>query len=285
MVLEVQSDIHARESMPDKRWVGRSFSRAASGYDRVAALQRQVGEGLLERLPEGLFLPKTILDLGAGTGYCTAHLGKRFPNAGLIAVDIAEGMLGTFKQRRGLQEKAMRICGDGETLPLRDGSVDLVFSNLALQWCPDLSAVMGEFMRVLRPGGLLLFSTFGEATLWELRDAWAKADKHTHVNAFVSKLAIEAALTKANFDDISVLNEHCVIAYSSVSALLCELKNLGAHNVTMNRPRHLTGKGVFRKMMEAYASAMSPGRIEASFEIIHGQARLPGKGDDKGFPD
>ena len=259
-----------QSAMIDKRWVGKSFSRAASGYDRVATLQRQVGEGLLNRLPESEFIPKSILDLGAGTGYCTALLGKRFPNAGLIAVDIAEGMLGTFKQRGGLQEKVMRICGDGETLPLRDGSVDMVFSNLAIQWCPDLSKVIGEFFRVLRPSGVLIFSTFGEATLWELRAAWAKADNYTHVNAFASKSAIESALTKANFGDISVLNEQCVIAYSSVSELLCELKKLGAHNITMNRPRHLTGKGVFRNMMEAYASAMPTGRINATFEITYG---------------
>ncbi|PZN82149.1 MAG: malonyl-[acyl-carrier protein] O-methyltransferase BioC [Candidatus Methylumidiphilus alinenensis] len=262
-------------AMIDKRWVGRSFSRAASGYDRVAALQRQVGEGLLDRLPAGEFMPKSILDLGAGTGYCTALLGKRFPNSSLIAVDIAEGMLSIFKQRSGLQEKALRICGDGETLPLRDGSVDMVYSNLALQWCPDLSVVMGEFFRVLRPGGVLLFSTFGEASLCELRNAWAKADNHSHVNTFASKSAIETALTKAKFGDVSVLNEQCVIAYSSVNELLCELKKLGAHNITMNRPRHLTGKGVFRKMMEAYASAMPTGRINATFEIIHGLARLP----------
>ncbi len=259
--------------MIDKLWVGRSFSRAAAGYDRVAALQRQAGEGLLERLPDAVFSPGTILDLGAGTGYCTALLGNRFPAADMIALDIAEGMLSTIKQRQGLPEKVSRICGDAETLPLRDASVDLVFSNLALQWCTDLSAVMGELYRVLRPGGLLLFSTFGEATLWELREAWTKADHYTHVNTFVAKLAVETALTNASFACISVHNEHCGIAYSSVYALLCELKSLGAHNVTMNRPRHLTGKGVFRKMLEAYAAAMPPGRIEASFEVIYGQAR------------
>jgi len=259
-------------AMIDKRWVGKSFSRAASGYDRVATLQRQVGVRLLDRYPDTELIPKCILDLGAGTGYCTALLGKRFPNASLIAVDIAEGMLNAFTQRCGLQGKALRICGDGEALPLREGSVEMVFSNLALQWCPDLSAVMEEFFRVLRPGGKLLFSTFGEATLWELRNAWANADNHSHVNTFAPNRAIESALMNANFADIAVLNEGCVITYSSVNELLRELKNLGAHNMTMNRPRHLTGKGVFRKMMEAYESAMPVGRIDASFEIVYIQA-------------
>jgi malonyl-CoA O-methyltransferase len=207
-------------------------------------------------------------------------LAERFPDAGLLALDIAWGMLRTFELRPGLQENALRICGDIETLPLRGRCVDVVFSNLALQWCPDLTAAMVEIRRVLRPGGLFLFSTFGESTLCELRDAWAKADHHTHVNAFVSIGAIEAALQQAGYADCSVISEHCAIGYASVEAILRELKNLGAHNVTLNRPRHLTGKGTLRKMMEAYAASMSPGPIEASFEIVYGQAHLPSPGGD-----
>jgi malonyl-CoA O-methyltransferase len=267
-------------AQPEKRWVGRSFSRAALGYDRVAALQRQVGEGLLARWHYDNFAHGTLLDLGCGTGYCTALLAGRFPDAGLLALDIAWGMLRAFELRPGLQEKAPRICADMEALPLRGRSVDVVFSNLALQWCPDLTAAMVEIKRVLRPGGLFLFSTFGASTLWELRTAWAKADHHTHVNAFVSVGAIEAALQQAGYADGSVISQQCVVRYASVEAILRELKNLGAHNVTQDRPRHLTGKGTLRKMMEAYAAAMSPGPIAASFEIVYGQARLPGPGGD-----
>jgi malonyl-CoA O-methyltransferase len=267
-------------AQPEKRWVGRSFSRAALGYDRVAALQRQVGEGLLARWQDGRFAHGTLLDLGCGTGYCTSLLAGRFPDAALLALDIAWGMLMAFELRPGLQDKAPRMCADMEALPLRDHSMDVVFSNLALQWCTDLTAAMVEISRVLRPGGMFLFSTFGASTLWELRAAWAKADQHTHVNAFVSLGAIEAALQQAGYADGSVISEQRVVHYVSVAALLRELKNLGAHNVTLARPRHLTGKGTLRKMMEAYAAAMSPGPIAASFEIIYGQARLPSLGGD-----
>jgi malonyl-CoA O-methyltransferase len=267
-------------AQPEKRWVGRSFSKAALGYDRVAALQRQVGEGLLARWPDGRCAPATLLDLGCGTGYCTALLAGRFPAAGLLALDIAWGMLRAFELRPGLQGQAPRMCADMEALPLRDGSVDGVFSNLALQWCTDLTAAMAEIRRVLRPGGMFLFSTFGASTLWELRAAWAKADHHTHVNAFVSVEAIEAALQQAGYADGSVISEQRVVHYASVAALLRELKSLGAHNVTLARPRHLTGKGTLRTMMEAYAAAMSPGPIAASFEIVYGRARLPGAGGE-----
>lgn len=263
-------------ALPEKRWVGRSFSRAASGYDQVAALQRQVGEQALARLRDIPLAPASILDVGAGTGYCTARFAELFPSAAVIALDIAEGMLRTLGERPGLRGRAQRICGDGEALPLRGRSVDLVFSNLALQWCADLPAVLAEFRRVLRPGGAALFSTFGESTLRELRMAWAQADGYSHVNTFVSLAAVEAALADAGFGAVRASGERRVLAYSGVDALLRELKGLGAHNITRDRPRHLTGKGVFRKMLDAYAAAMPEGRVEASFEVIHALARLPG---------
>jgi malonyl-CoA O-methyltransferase len=252
-------------ALPEKRWVGRSFSRAASGYDQVAALQRQVAGQLLTQLYAMPIMAETVVDVGAGTGYCTESLARSFPKANLIALDIAEGMLRTLSQREGLQGRAHRICGDAEALPLRDQSTDVLFSNLALQWCTDLMVVLREFKRILRPDGVVLFSTFGEATLSELRTAWAFADAYSHVNAFLSLDAIEQALSDAGFSDVRIEREHRVLSYRSVDALLRELKGLGAHNITQNRPRHLTGKGVFCKMLEAYAAT---GRIEASFETI-----------------
>ena len=270
------SDLRQHENdwaMPDKRWVGKSFSRSASDYDRVASLQRHVGEGLLKCLPEDGFVPQTILDLGSGTGYCTAQLAKRFPDSSLIALDIAMGMLKVLGQRHDFHVQPQRVCADIERLPLKTNSVDLVFSNLALQWCSDLPAVLAEFKRVLRPGGLILFSTFGESTLYELRDAWAKAEsRYTHVNGFKSKFALESALAGSHFAGVSVQSERFVLEYPSVDAILRELKQLGAHNVTNNRPRHLTGKGVFGRMLEAYSSSMVPGHIKASFEIVMGMA-------------
>ncbi len=263
-------------AMPEKRWVGRSFSRAASGYDRVAALQRQVGNELLARLLRMPLSTKvtTILDVGAGTGYCTALLAEAFPDARVIALDIAEGMLRFLGERVDLQGKTLRIRGDGESLPLRERSVDLVFSNLAMQWCSDLPAAMAGFRRVLRPGGAVLFSTFGESTLCELRKAWAKADGYSHVNDFVPIDSVRAAMARTGFIDYHVSAERKILFYPGVDAILRELKGLGAHNVTANRPRHLTGKGVFRNMKDAYAALMPEGRTEASFEIVYGHAFL-----------
>lgn len=265
---QAQTASSANEALPEKRWVRRSFSRAALDYDKVAVLQRQVAEQLLAQLQGLPSAPKAILDVGAGTGYCTARLAEMFPGADLLALDIAEGMLRTLHEKPDLRGRARRVCGDAECLPLKDASVDLVFSNLAVQWCADLPSALAEFRRVLRPGGRVLFSSFGAATLRELRDAWAQADAYTHVNAFASRESVEAALVASGCGGW-VRSEQRLLSYRGVDALLRELKSLGAHNVTANRPRHLTGKGVFRKMLEAYAIAMAGGSVMASFEIIY----------------
>lgn len=257
---------------PDKRWVGRSFGAAAQGYDGVAALQRNVGSVLLSRWPEHIGAPGMILDVGTGTGHFAAELRARHSGACLIALDIAEGMLRAARERLGAA--AVRwVCGDAEALPLADGTVDLVFSNLAIQWCASPDVVFREFRRVLRPGGVLLFSTFGPGTLAELRQAWAAVDGYTHVNRFAGVDELGVALRAAGFAEVVLDTRTQCLPYRDVPELMRELKGLGAHNVTAGRPRHLTGKAALRKMISAYPAEMSGGGIRASFETILGGAR------------
>lgn len=255
-------------SHPNKCWVGRSFGAAAPGYDAVAALQRAVGERLLGRLPETGQEPRLILDVGAGTGHFAAVLARRFPGAFVVALDLAEGMLHRARER--LQGHETGLCaGDAEALPLRKGSIDLIFSNLAIQWCASPLALFREFRRVLRPDGQLLFSTFGPATLSELRRAFAAADGFSHVNDFASVAELAGALAGAGFPGASLDSEIRSIEYPDVLSLMRGLKDLGAHNMTPGRPRHLTGKGTLRKVVEAYEPRTKTG-IRAGFEAVYG---------------
>jgi len=258
---------------PDKRQVGRAFTRAAAGYDAVAHLQRDVGDALLENLPHLELSPVRLLDVGAGTGYCTRKLLQRFPGARLTALDLAHGML--LQCRAGSSEgrSLSLVCGEAESLPLRGACMDLLVSNLALQWCQELPAALAEFRRVLCPGGVQAFSTFGPATLQELREAWARVDGHSHVLEFPAARQVAAALAVAGFREVSVQSRMRVVTYPSVEALMRELKGLGASNRSPGRPRHLMGKRAMGAMIEAYGERSEGGRIPASFEIIHAYAR------------
>ena len=252
----------------DKRLVGRSFHRAAPGYDAVARLQRRVGDTLLSGL-SCEFPPVTVLDVGAGTGYCTGRLIDQFPGSRVVALDLAEGMLHRAREGLGDAGRLGLICADAECLPLADATVDLVLSNLALQWCAGLPAVLTEFRRVLKRGGTVSFSTFGPATLSELREAWAQVDRHTHVLSFHSPQQVANAMAAEGFRGISAHSVIQVVDYPSVEALMRELKGLGAHNLTADRPRHLMGKHAMRRMMEVYRAGAPDGRIRASFEVIY----------------
>ena len=149
----------------DAQHVRRAFGRAATTYTQHAALQREVEDRLLERLEYYAGEPTRVLDVGCGPGRGSEVLRKRFSSAQVIALDLALPML--RRVRTGWRRPLARVCADARALPLPDTSIDVLYSNLCVQWIDDLPALFGEFRRVLRPGGYLALSTFGQDTLHE----------------------------------------------------------------------------------------------------------------------
>jgi malonyl-CoA O-methyltransferase len=270
---------------PDKAKMAQSFAAAATQYDDVAVLQRQTADELLERLYLTTITPETILDLGAGTGRNLALLQQRYPQAQLLAMDIASGMLQQAKKRYrqdlGLkrwlpgQNHLQAIAGDAESIPLADNSVDLVFANLSLQWC-DPQSSFREIQRVLKPGGLLMFTSLGPDTLTELRQAWAQVDAYPHVNVFFDIHDVGDAMTGSGLGDCVLDVEPYTLTYPTPMAMMRDLKILGAHNVNEGRRRGLTGKTLMNKVVSAYEGFRRDGQIPASYEVVFGHGwKLP----------
>ncbi|MEW8505955.1 MAG: malonyl-ACP O-methyltransferase BioC [Candidatus Thiodiazotropha sp.] len=260
----------------DKRQARVAFSRAASRYDEVALLQREIGQRMLQRLTYIRHQPKVVLDVGAGTGEATLGLKKHYRKARVVALDFALPMLQRARKRGGWLARPSCVCGDAEQLPLADRSVDMIFSNAALQWCNDLQGTFTEFLRVLRPNGMLLFSTFGPDTLSELRASWSKVDGHSHVSPFPDMHDVGDAMVRAGLAEPVVDVDRMRLTYDDVSSLMRDLKTLGAHNVTSDRPRGLTGKGRLQAMCEAYeAFRADDNKLPASYEVVYGHAWAP----------
>lgn len=260
---------------PEKRQVRRAFSRAAGHYDGLATLQRQVARRIFAYLDQAALQPSRVLDLGSGTGYCVPYLRTRFPGTRVLALDLAEGMLQELRRSRASGREVWLLNGDAEALPLAHGSIDLIVSNVALQWCADLPEALRECARVLAPGGMLVFTTFGSRTLGELRESWATIDDYSHVNRFVTEEGVHAALAGAGLASLGAEAVSHTLEYPDVGALMSELKGLGAHNVTANRPRSLTGKRRLAAMAARYQAlhAARSGGIRASFEVLFAAAR------------
>jgi malonyl-CoA O-methyltransferase len=260
------------DQIPIKTLARRSFESDAAAYDQAAALQQEVGQRLLQRLDLVKIQPDRILDLGSGTGQSIPDLLARYKKAQVVALDIALPMLWRARKRGRWLRKPRCVCADAECLPFADSSFDLVFSNLMLQWCVELEVVFTELQRVLRPGGLLLFTSFGPDTLRELRGSWQQVDGYSHVNAFADMHDVGDALLRTRFADPVMDVERLTVTYADVWKLMRELKQIGAHNVTAGRPRGLTGKARMQRLVGAYEQYRSQGVLPASYEIVNGHA-------------
>jgi len=264
----------------NKQLVARTFGHAAAHYDDVAVLQRQTADELLDRLSLVTLQPKRILDLGTGTGRNLSLLAKRYPKAQLLAVDIALQMVKqaqkSYQQDEGLKrwlptQKPHYFAGDAEYLPLADNSVDLVFANLALQWC-DPRQSFAEIQRVLRPDGLLMFTSLGPDTLYELRQSWAAVDDYPHVNMFYDMHDIGEAMTAAGLADAVLDTDRYTLTYQTAMALMKDLKVLGASNVNAGRRRGLTGKKALEIVAETYEQFRVDQLLPATYEVVYGHA-------------
>lgn len=266
----------------DKRLVRRSFERAAQTYDEAAVLQHEVCRRMDERLDLIKLNPAVILDAGCGTGNALPALRARYPQARVVALDLALTMLQQARSRTStswlkslFKQPPAGVCADIEQLPLASGSVDLVWSNLALQWMNDPEKAFAEFHRVLAPGGLLMFSTFGPDTLKELRTAYTGVDQHTHVSRFIDLHDIGDLLVQRGFGDPVMDMEPFTLTYADVRALMHDLKAIGAHNVTQNRPPGLTGRARLEAVTAAYEPLRQGGKLPATFEVVYGHAWKP----------
>ncbi|MDX8381498.1 MAG: malonyl-ACP O-methyltransferase BioC [Ghiorsea sp.] len=258
-----------------------AFSGATSSYDSHAELQREIGRRLLAHLEFTKITPNTILDIGCGTGFFTRLLSDKYKKADIFATDLSENMINHTKnahpKRLPWQRKYHHAVSDAVALPYQDASFDLVTSNLAMQWVPDVAAMMLEMRRVLKPGGLILFSTFGRRTLIELKQTLAQI-KSEHTNSvlpFPDVMSLGNSLGECAVEDYVSDSDLFTLTYPDTISLVRELKGLGASaKAIKGRSGGLYGRALLKEI-EAYYSEHfldDDKRIHATFEALYAQA-------------
>ncbi len=259
----------------DKNAIAKSFSLAASSYDEIANFQHDISENLLESLPEISVL--RMLDLGAGTGYTSAPLQQKYPNADIIEVDLAAGMLEVCRARK---QSTRQVQADMECLPFAPESFELIYSNLSIQWCSDFNSLLRGVRDSLAEGGVFVFSTLVEGSLLELKQAWSQVDDEVRVNSFeaessIKKICLASGLSLETWQ-LETREQH----FDNLGSLLRSVKGIGAHNMNSNRPKGLLGKNKYRQFINAYNHFKTPqGEMPLSYRVLYAVLR---KGTEKG---
>ena len=267
-------------SLLDQRQVRRGFDRAAASFDAAAALPAEVRTRLLGSLDYlDDTVPAVVLDLGSGTGHAAAAMKKRWPKSQVLALDLSLPMLRESRRQAGWWRPFPRLCADARALPLADGSVDLVFANLSLAWMENLPGVFAGLRRVLRPGGLLLCSSFGPETLGELQAAFTGEHEPPQPIPLLPIADFGDAMVAAGFRDPVLDRDLFTLTWPDLRALLRELRATGMGNALARRRRGLTGRGRFAAASAACEALRDEqGRLPSTWEVIYAHAWAPAPG-------
>lgn len=263
----------------DQRQVRRNFARAASTYDEVSVLQREVSSRMLERLDYVRIEPQRVLDLGCGTGASLTPLQERYPKATLLGVDLSDPMLRAGQAQRSRlrwllpflrRQRPLLLAADATSLPVNAQSIDLLWSNLMLPWLDDPLPAFREVHRLLKHDGLLMFSTFGPDTLKELRVSFT--DGYAHTQRFTDMHDYGDMLVECGFADPVMDAEVLTMTYASFDDLLTDLRRSGSGCAMRARRHGLMGRSAWAEARAAYEQFARAGRLPATIEVVYGHA-------------
>lgn len=259
---------------------------------------REVEQRMAERLDLIRHVPTVIADIGCGRAAGQPALSARYAQASYLGFDLSPAALrhaqhasapasmlaragrwlsqagGALAGRRGALPAAagapMFVAADTHRLPLRNSSVDLIWSNLAWHGFVDPLAVVAEWQRVVRPDGLLMFSAFGVDSLRDLLGPQAG------LVLFPDMHDIGDALVHAGFAEPVMDAERMNLGYRRAEDLIAELRAAFGGNALAGRRGSLLGRTAYRRWLDALeARRGSDGLIPVVLEIIQGHAWCP----------
>jgi len=261
--------------LPGRDAIRAAFDREAGRYDRHAVLEREVGSRLMDRLQFQQHTPGVIVDLGCGTGYFSAALKRRFRNSEVVGIDASQAMCRAMIGRSGFRHRLRAVGADLSLLPLAGRSVDLVFSNLALQWERDFRVLGTEVRRILRPGGLFLFSSLGPGSLKELRQAAGLGQDSARARQFVDMHDIGDTLLAAGFSQPVTDSEVITVEFRQFDTLVAELEATGA---SLHFADWAAITAEHSSVADNYQAFRCDGRYTVTWEIVYGAAFGPEDG-------
>lgn len=264
--------------------VPRQFARRGDLSD-AQFLYGEVARRMLGRLQYIRVQPQAMLDAGCGAGDNLALLRERYAEAAYTGLDNCDPLLEIARKRHapaGLSAWIGKLSRRGPTnafinadlaaTGLAPESLELVWSNLALHWHREPHAVLAEWRRILKVGGLVMFSCLGPATLRELRQALDDAGLRTATPAFVDMHDFGDLLVENGFADPVMDQEILTLTYRTPEKLLQDVRALGG-NPAAGRRGGLVGRDWRARLCDALEAQRRPdGVIALSIEVAYGHA-------------
>lgn len=245
--------------------IKRSFAKSAKTYTRHAGLQMDVSRRLVHEFADAPYPPRSLLDIGCGTGFTSLDAARRWPNAHITAIDLAFPMAGESRNA-GVRNV---VVADAGALPFGAERFDAAVSSLAFQWViPDNAALFSGIARVLKPGGGLYFATLVAGTLAELRQAYSLAHKEcTGRDAVYPDMAkpeeIASLMVAGGFNNIRCGEWVVRRAYGEADDLFAALKGVGA--AAAGRPETPPRRDVLARTRTLYP--LENGGVEATYVV------------------
>lgn len=235
------------------------FDRDASAYLQLALAQLQMTERLWRWCPAHA---SRVLDLGCGPGHWSARLADAYPEAQVLGVDLSRGMLRQARQQR---PDLSWIQADAAHLPLAGDSVDLVFSSLMLQWCPDPLQALQEMRRVLKPGGQACLATLLPGSLREITNAWQGAGQVSQVLDFHAQADWQGWVTASGLQCLQLEAEAAIFYYADPRQLLDSVTGVGAGATARHQP--LT-PGCWRRISSLLEQNRQPQGLPLTYQLL-----------------
>lgn len=250
----------------DKTAVASRFNRSAVTYDENCRVQRLMAGRLAARL-QAISAPSRILELGCGTGYLTRLLAARFPRADILAVDFAARMVDLARQR--VPERVDLAVADAETADLPDAGFDLIVSNATVQWFDSPGRTLERLTAGLRPGGLMLHSTFGPGTFAELTALLDDGGGEAGVLPLRPAVEWAAMLKASGLRRVGCRARPQVVGYPTAAGFLAELHSTGATwrpGAGVSTP---LAPGRLRRILDRYDAELgTPEGVPVTYELV-----------------
>ncbi|MFC5471071.1 malonyl-ACP O-methyltransferase BioC [Cohnella suwonensis] len=282
-----------------KSAIRRQFNRSAAGsYDAHAHVQRIMAHKLSNSLEswrrEGDNDAPRILEIGCGTGMLTEIMVNDWPNSSITAIDIAPAMIAAAErrvrtsfaegsahgERRSSRVRFLHADVEAWSASASPSSFDLIVSSACFQWLNRPKQTLENLRRMLSPGGLIAFATFGPETFRELHasfDAVYRANGNNperHGLSFQSADQWGSLLKETRFSTIRCERLVHTETHASAREFLHSVKALGASASEAAASRGFGSRRLIAGMYEEYERSFSlPGGVAATYEALFVAAR------------